>query len=206
MEIKLSLQDVLGQKLAPVIRCVNDKKIAISGSQASVLRILTGAPAKDTVTDWVDLAPHDVLGESTSEVQTQIVDDVIITYPFAKVELFERYNNGAYASNPIEAIDTFEFLPITMKVPFNGDFEKDAIELQKGDLIIDLLKNAQGKFLPIILEVKRLVGDFSKKHLVSQAYELSLYRSSNMETDIRNAIDTYIQEYQAAWDLQFNSQ
>lgn len=203
MAIKFSLQDVLGQKMAPVLRCVNDKRIAIGGSQTSVLRIITEAAPNNTVIDWIDEGPTDVVGDSVSKLQTQVIDDVIISYPFAKVELFERYNNGSYASNLIEAIDTFEFLPITMKVPFNGDFTQDAIQLQKGDLIVDILKNAQGNFLPVILEVKRLVGDFSKKHLVSQAYELSLYRYSTLTNEIQTAIDTYLNDYQTAWDAQF---
>jgi hypothetical protein len=200
MQVKFSLQDKLGSKLAPAIRRVADRKIEASGTKGSVLRIITNAPPKDTQTDWYDgNKKADILGNSVSSIQAEVIDNVIINYPFSNIEIFERYNAGQYDSNPVRALDLFEFLPITMKVKFYGDFAQNAIQLQKGDLIVDVVKNDTGQFIPVILEVMRERADLRWHQIVGRGYELALHRGV-LEKEIQDAVDLYLSDYETAWN------
>lgn len=205
MAIKFSIQDKIGAKFAPALRCINDIKIDLSGSKASVLRIIRSAPQKETETDWVDLGGKDVFGNFEQDYQTEVIDNVVITYPFSNIELFERLNDGSYESNPVEAIDLFEFLPITMKVKFNGNYGTTINQLQKGDLIIDIIKNDTNGFIPVVLQITRLRGSLSRKQLVNRPYELSLYRGG-IESRIQTKIDQFVSDYETEWNAIFGTQ
>ena len=175
-----SIVDSLSEKLAPVYRKLQDLKVGILlGTAIEVLRITQTTP--------------DVMGETEETVSATVIDNVIIQHPYAsKVQIFETYSQLTQQINT-GSIDIWDVLPIQMQVLFSGTFASEAIEIKRGDLIIEILKDDKGNKLPLIMSVEKVFGAFFVKYQVGRNYELTLYRGI-LSSTIQTALDEFIAE------------
>lgn len=173
-----SIVDKITRNLAPVYRTLQDLKVGILlGTAIKVLRITKTTP--------------DVMGETEETVSASVLDNVIIQHPYAsKVQLFESYSQITQQIS-VGSIDIWDILPIQMQVLFNGTFASEAIEIKRGDLIIEILKDDKGNKLPLIMSVEKVFGAFLVKHQVGRNYELTLYRGI-LSSTIQTALDEFI--------------
>jgi hypothetical protein len=175
-----SIVDKLSSKLAPVYIKLQDHKTGtLLGTAIKVLRISMSTP--------------DAMGETTETLISSVLDNVIITHPYAgKVQIFETYNDITKQINT-GSIDIWDVLPIQMQVLFNGTFSTEAVSVKRGDLIIEILKDDKGNKLPLIMSVEKLFGSFLVKNMVARNYELTLYRGT-LTSAIKNALNKFLEE------------
>jgi hypothetical protein len=178
-----SLQDKLSQALAPVNRKVSDINVGLFGTRVNLLRI---SKAIDTFTG----KKHNIFGDYEQQWGSTVLSNVVIKYPFDKVELFHKETNGTFQGT---GIDLMEFLPITLDLQFYGEFSEDPIVMKEGDLLVDVLFDENNNGMPMVMELKRLYGGFYGKDIVSKKAEMTLSRGA-LATDIQNEIDIYIQQ------------
>jgi len=175
-----SIIDKLSKSLSPIYRQLQDFKVGILlGTSIKVLRISTSTP--------------DVMGETQETLISSVLDNVIITHPYAgKVQIFESYSDITKQVSG-GSIDVWDILPINMQVLFTGDFTTEAISVKRGDLIIEILKDGKGNKLPLIMQIEKVFGAFLVKNLVARNYELSLYRGQ-LTSAIQNALNVFLLE------------
>lgn len=174
-----SITDKLSNSLSPIYRILQDLKVSLLGTAIKVLRITKTTP--------------DVMGETQEILTASVLDNVIIQHPYAsKVQLFESYSQITQQIST-GSIDIWDVLPIQMQVLFNGTFASEAIEIKRGDLIIEILKDDKGNKLPLIMSVEKIFGAFFVKHQVGRNYELTLYRGI-LSSTIQTALDEFIVE------------
>lgn len=175
-KFKPTLRDVITRKLSPVMRKLNDIKVDLAGTQTQVMRI--------TRTEIGNL------GDYKEKYNATLLSNVIINYPYNAAEIFGTPEEDKEQME-IQALDIWEFLPITMRVKFEGAFYEDPIEIKQNDIIIDVIFENHGKKIPVIHQVKRLRGSWFGKHMASKTYELSLYRG-DMEAPLQEVVNQYL--------------
>lgn len=172
-----SISDQLAVTHAEVLRKLQDVNIDVLGSKCQLLRIVQG-----TV---------DSMGDYEETIRSNLINNAIITRPFAgEVRMFGDYDPDTMQLNST-ALDLYEFLPITLKVRYDGDPNTEAIALQKGDLLVEILVDEHKNKIPLIMEVTKLFGNFLGKHLAAKHYELTLYRGQ-IPTQVKDYINRYI--------------
>lgn len=172
-----SIADRISSQLAPVLRKLQNVNISTLGTRTQILRIAVG-----TSDDW---------GQSEDDLKDCIVDRVIIKHPFLnKIQIFSKANEALQQAET-SAIDLAEFMPIEIRIPFNGDPESKPVELLKGDIIVQVMKDEHGTKIPIIMQISRVFGQFSVSNLVSKTYEANLYRGTP-QPNVMSAIQLYI--------------
>jgi len=174
-----SIVDIIAKQLAPVYRKLNDVYVNTTlGIECNVLHI------SKTV---------DILGDTTETITTNIISNVIINHPYGgNVELFEIYKSLTQQVQT-GAIDIWEVLPITMKVPLQSNKITTAMNIKRGDLIVEVLFDEHRNKIPLIMEVTKIFGTFLVKELIAKKYELTLYRGTlpqAIQTIITNYIDS----------------
>lgn len=182
--LRRSLLDQQSRRITRVMQNYHDMQIKrLYGTRTSVLRL---SRENDEFTG----RKRDVLGGKVKPtVEQAIFNDVTIVYPFSNLELFGELDTKI--ENQIGSFDITEILPVTMLVPFKGNFDKEPIEVKKGDYIIDCFFDSHQKKIPLILEIQRLRGGMQGKHLATQKYELSIFRG-NLTNELRRKVDDYI--------------
>lgn len=183
MSYKKSTLDQISDSIAKEIRKLSDIQNDLVGTKCSVLRIKEES--------------MDMMGDKTFSYQSDVIDNVIIRYPFSTVEIISTNDTGSLDNT---ALDLFDLLPINMKVPFDDDVVQtiilsgeavNPIEIDKNDLIVDLLYDSNLNPVPLIMQVSRIFGGFLGRNQTSRRYELTLQRGE-METEIQDIIDIYI--------------
>jgi len=172
-----SIVDIIARQLAPVYRKLNDLYVNTTlGVECNVLYISRSV---------------DVFGDTTETLTSNLINNVIINHPYGgNVELFEIYKS---LTQQIQtgSIDIWEVLPITMKVPLQSDKTTTAMNIKRGDLIVEVLFDEHGNKIPIVMEVTKIFGTFLVKELIAKKYELTLFRGQ-LSDDILTIINTYI--------------
>ncbi len=177
-----SIYDQMASKLAPTYRMLYDKGIDLYGTQTQLLRI---SHDSDPFTG----RDFDVLGEETEPtIDSTVIENVVITYPFSEVQIFSSRNNE---QSDVNSIDLMEVLPTILIVPFEGEYDEKPIAIQKDDIVVDCLFDHHNNKLPMILRVKRQRGKFMSKHLIGREYEVVL-NQGQLEDGIQQVIDEYI--------------
>lgn len=182
--LRRSLLDQQSKRITRVMQNYHDMQIRkLYGTRTSVLRL---SRENDEFTG----RKRDVLGGKVKPtVEQSIFNDVTIVYPFSNLELFGDLDTKI--ENQIGSFDITEILPITMLVPFKGNFDKDPIEVKKGDYIIDCFFDSNQNKIPLVLEIQRLRGGMQGKHLATRKYELSIFRG-NLTNELKRKVDDYI--------------
>lgn len=172
-----SFQDSLSDALAPVKRKLQNIRTHFLGTKAKVLRI------KQTA--------RSAFGDKTFEYSSEILDNVIIQYPFSTVEMF----NSKVSANTT-SIDLLQYLPITMQIPFDQLTDNDlvsggAIMVNEDDIIVQVLFGHRKEKIPVVMQVTRGYSGFSGRNLIKRRYDLALQRGI-MEDGIQEIIDAYV--------------
>ena len=170
-----SIFDKVAQAVSPVLRKLSDIRVKQVGTKTSVLRITKTS--------------QNVFGDQSLALETSVIDDVILYYPFKDVEIFATKDSNQTFQT--QALDIVDLLPITMQVQFVGNASEDAFSIKKNDIVVDSLLDENNNILPIIMQVTRLRGSFNSKFVVKRSYELTLVREQ-IEDDIQAEIDNYI--------------
>lgn len=178
----LSVLDQLSDALAGPMREIQDIKTDLTGQKVSLLRV--------TPSDYSSL--DDELGDFSLELDTSIVDNVIIQYPLNEVEIASRTNGGGdYVES---AIDMWEILPIRLYVIHDGVFASEITRLKEKDILIHVLLDENGNKNQIRIKIEKNLGQFFGKNLVRRAYSASLERG-NLEDDIETVINEYVESF-----------
>ena len=175
-----SIVDDLSEKLAPVIRKLNDLNIKrLLGTKCKILRITK------TVAD--------VMGETQESLASYVINNVIIKHPYASnVQMFETYNAIQQQTN-VGSVDLWDILPISMKIPLEGDIDDESVAIKRGDIIVEILVDEKGNKIPLIMECTKLFGSLFVKQVINKKYELTLYRGI-LSSSIREAVNTFVNE------------
>ena len=172
MSYNKSFQDNLLDSLAPIKRKLQNIRTKYLGTKSQVLR--------------VTLESQDSFGGKTYSYSSNIIDNVVIQFPFSESELF----TGSDSSS----IDILQYLPITMTIPFNISGESrisgQSVELQADDIIVQVLYDHNENKIPVTMRVSRGYGGMSGRHIIKRKYELQLMRGLQEQ-----AIEDLIVEY-----------
>jgi len=173
-----SIVDNISEKLAPIYRKLNDLNVnTLLGVECEVLRINT------TVAD--------VMGETQESVKASIISNAIISYPYSSnVQIFDSFNEVTNTSDN-NSVDIWDFLPITLKVPFESNIEESSSEIKRNDIIIHLLYDSNKKIIPITMQCTKVFGSFYVKSMIAKKFEMTLYRGI-LSSSIREEINIYI--------------
>lgn len=180
MAYKKSFRDNFTQKLAPVYRRLLNINIQLHGTKTTVLRIFRTRVNR--------------FGDFGFTFDTQVIGNTIIRYPFTNLEMFGKRgdaNPQGLKQSEVHALDLTDLLPIEMTVEFVGEYADDPINIQRDDIIVDILKDEFGRKIPVVMQVTKLLGSFFGKDIVSKKVELSLVRGQ-LEEELQTKIDAYI--------------
>jgi hypothetical protein len=171
-----TVADKLSNILAPTLRKLHNLNVGSLGTRCEVLRIAVG-----TKDDW---------GQSEDDLKDFVLTDVIIKHPWAStVQVFSTLNEATQEPDA-SAIDISDLLPLSVYIPFAQDRDESAVNLMKGDLLVEVLYNEFGCSMPMVLQVTRTFGRFSVGFLCGKYYECCLYRGK-LEDNIQNAVNLY---------------
>lgn len=178
MSYTKSARDILSELSAQVKRDLSDIVVDYLGTETQVLRIALGE--------------QDILGDRDETLVTNLIANVIIKHPMGNNQwLFSTLQNDNTLQT--DAINLWEILPIQMKIKYKADFDTEPVAIQKGDMIVELLKDENDNNIPIIMQVTKLLGGFENKYLYQKMYELALYRGT-IPSDIQHEIDKFIED------------
>lgn len=171
-------RDQISEVLSSNVRAVQDVLLDELGTWIQLLRISKGE--------------SDVFGYVDTTYDSEVINNCLVSYPFNEIELFSRRTNQ---NSPVFSISMAEILPITLWTKFEGEYASDPVELEEGDILVDIVKDHKGTKLPITMEVEKLIGGFDSKNLISRKYELSLSRN-NYDSAIQQKIDNFVNNYE----------
>jgi len=173
-----SIPDILAEKLAHVYRKVSNIVIDTAGTRTKIFRIAVGEA--------------DLMGDYSETIDSQIIDNVTITYPSGELEI--NSNMGVEQTDSTD-FDMWDIMPIMLKVPFQYDndldFDTSAIAITTDDIIVHVKYDENRNKIPIIMEVKKVKSEFLHTELVNKFYELTLHRGT-LSTELQVAIDLYV--------------
>lgn len=171
-----SILDKFTKVRAQTIRTFSDLNVDYLGSSVQILRIAFGE--------------EDILGERTEQIDSTILNDVIIKFPWnSNIRLFQDVTSQNEADT--NSIDIWEVLPIEMKVKFVGNFDTEPIVLKQGDIVVTVLRDENDNKIPLTMQITRIIGGFDTKYIYEKKYELTLYRG-NLPSAINNTINNYV--------------
>ena len=159
-----SFQDQLSDSLSPIKRKLSNIRTHFLGTKAEILRITQTS--------------KNSFGDKTFSYKTDIIDNVIINYPFSSVEMFSN------ATESSTAIDLLQYLPITMQIPFaDGNTDLNPISgatvsVAENDIIVQVLYDHNKNKIPIVMRVSRGYFGTSGRNVVKRKYELNLMRGN----------------------------
>ena len=178
MSYNKSFQDNLLDNLAPIKRKLQNIRTTYLGTKTQVLR--------------VTLESQDSFGGQVFSYASNVIDNVVISYPFSTTEMF--------SSSDSSSIDILQYLPITMTIPFEVSGEArisgQTIEVQNDDIIVQVLFDHNENKIPIPMRVSRGYFGFSGRNVIKRKYELTLIRGEQDEE-----IEDLIAEYMSGCSL-----
>ena len=136
-----TVADKISRVQAKVYRKLRDLNIRHLGTKIEALRISQTVPD-----DW---------GQTIEDLKDFVLDSVFIRRPMAgKVQLFGQVDE-ATDNDTTTAIDLWDFLPVEIFVPMSGDKDAEPVNLIKGDLIVQVLRDQFDTKIPIIYQITR---------------------------------------------------
>lgn len=181
-----SMTDQIAARMAPAYRLFRDQRIKLVGQKTNVLRI-----TRYSKRPWGS-RHFDIHGYSEGQLVSTMLTNVVIHYPFGKVEIFAR-RSGTQAST--KALDFIDALPLELELPFKdarpGDFAVESASVVEGDRIVDVIFDEYKNKLPIILVVTKMNAGLTGKHMIAKTGLMALWRGP-LEQDIQDAVDSYI--------------
>jgi hypothetical protein len=176
--------DSISRRVSTALRKFQDVTLKIVGTKTQILRIQHSVP--------------DIFGHTDETLRRTVINNVVIAYPFNNVEIYGKRDTPAGPQYRFRALDMWEFLPISVKVPFfasdnseSGTYEDTPVDLEVGDLIVDVVFDHVQTKIPIVMEITRARGTFNHKDLAGRDYEAALKRGT-LNPDIKWAIRDYV--------------
>lgn len=192
-----SILDVISDSISPVIRRLSDIQSNVSGTNTQVLRVYR--VIKPYYKQRNNIQNQSILGDWQERLESEILYNVRINYPFNQVEYFNfrKVNESnilqGTITSPIHGIDFLENLPIIAEFMFEGEYESKPVLLNKGDKIIDIFYDENLNAVPIILEVFKILGDFFGKNIIGKKAQLSLF-AGKLPEDMQNIVNEYVKK------------
>ena len=172
-----TVADKISRVQASVYRKLRDLNVRTLGTKCEALRISQTVPD-----DW---------GQTVEDLKDFIMSSVFIKRPFSgKVQLFGQ-SNDITGEDTTSAIDLMEFLPVEIFCPFVGDKDEEPVNLLKGDLVVQVLRDQFDTKIPIIYQITRAYGQITVFTLCGKQYDAALYRGT-LAPNIANAIQLYV--------------
>lgn len=182
----ISNLDKITKYLAPAIRKLEDYQATMTGTEVSLIRI-----KRETKELFIGNRDRDVFGDFDQRVENmlfEIVDNVIIKYPLNKIEIFGVKEGAAIVT---KTINPEEQLPIEFFLKFTGEYNKNAVAITRGDILVDHFRDEHNNVIPIFLEVAQIFGTFFGKDIVRKLGTLVPYRGG-FEKDIERKVLEYL--------------
>lgn len=171
-----NLHSVIAESLAPIVRDLQDIHMDLLGSPCELLRITRSIST-------------DIYGQPDTSYSSSIIKNCVIQYPLSNIQLFDTVANQ---TTEVNSIDLMEILSIKIFVKHSGNGIYEILNIEPEDIIIHVLKGANGEKIPIRLKVNpRAMGSFLDIQLVSKYYEATLQRGV-LKDDIELIISNYI--------------
>lgn len=172
-----TVADKISRVQAPVYRKLRDLAVRKLGTKTEILRISQSLPD-----DW---------GQTVEDLKDFIIDSAFIKRPFSgKVQLFGQADQTTGEATT-SAIDIWEFLPTEIFIPLSGDKETEPVNLLKGDIIVQVLRDQVDTKIPVIYQITRAYGQITVFTLCGKQYDATLYRGT-LSTDVQIAVDLYV--------------
>lgn len=184
-----SILDRISDGVSPVIRRLSDNQANFVGTKVQLLRVYK--VVKPYYKQRGTLQQRSVLGDFKERLETHVLSNVRINYPFNRIEIFQNRNQEGTAA-AVTGIDLMDILPIEGELIFEGEYEKDPIFLNQHDKIIDIFFDENQNAIPMVLEVGKFLGNFFGKNIVTKKIQLALYRGA-IPQDMKDLVANYIQ-------------
>lgn len=172
-----TVADKLSRVQATVYRKLRDFNVRQLGTKTEALRITQTVPD-----NW---------GQTEESLKDFIMDSVYIKRPWSgRVQLFGQVEE-ATDNATTTAIDIWEFIPTEIFIPFEGDKDTEPVDLIKGDLIVQVLRDQYDTKIPIIYQITRAYGQITVFTLCGKQYDATLYRGT-LAPSIQSAVSLYV--------------
>jgi hypothetical protein len=158
----------------------------INGTEVNLIRIQKYSPE-----GWAGQA-YDVFGHSQKRPIFDVIGNCLLKYPGNKFDLFNVLDDNYEMKST--AFDINDILPVKLTIQFRGEYVKDPVNLLTGDLLIDIKLDENENKIPVILEVKKMDGEFRGKYLIKRTADLALVRG-NLSKELKNYIKEYIANF-----------
>lgn len=175
MIFKKSVTEKVTAKIAPITRKLMNISLRMLGYPSQILRI---TESNETL-----------MGDVDYTYTSQIVNNVIIDLPFSEVDMLTTKDSSSQAG---EAFSLTDLLTIDMYIPYEGDKDQDAIQIDENDIIVLVVFDGYGNKIPIRFQGPRLIAGMIGRYEGLRKYELTLVRGK-MEDAIEQQIDDYIE-------------
>lgn len=181
--MKFTGLDKLSEYISPAIRKVGDHEITLTGTRTQVLRI-----DKKSAEAWAGNKNKDVFGDADEKLRAALISNIIIKYPYNKVEIF---GGKVLKKAATKTLNPEENLPIEFFIKMRGDHDTDPVAIFKDDILVDYFKDENNNVVPVYLQVTQLFGSMFGKNLVRKAGNLAPYRGK-FGKPIENKIKYYL--------------
>lgn len=185
-----SIMDRISDSLTPVLRRLNDLQQGLYGTNTQLLRIYR--VVENHYQQRNVLQNRSVLGDFKERLESKVIANVSIKYPFQNIEIFQ-YKNSQTQQTDVTGIDVSEILPIEAEILFEGSYDSDPISINLGDKLVDVFFDHNQTPMPIILEVMKFFGNYFGKNIVSKKVNLSVHRGA-LPKDTIEIVEKYITE------------
>lgn len=185
-----SIFDRISDAVSPIVRRLNDLQQGLYGTNTQLLRIYR--VVEPSYRQRNNIQNRSVLGDFKENLESKVIANVSIKYPFNNIEIFQFKNNQTQQTD-VTGIDVSEILPIEAEILFQGDYDSDPISISLGDKLVDVFYDNNITPMPIILEVMRFYGNYFGKNIVSKKVTLSIHRG-DLNPQITEIVDKYIQD------------
>ena len=182
-----SILDKISDSISPVLRRLNDVNQNLYGTNVQLLRIYR--VVEPSYNQKNTIQNRSVLGDFKEKLESKVINNIYIKYPFSAIEIFQKKE----FQDSITSIDVSDILPIEADIKFEGDYEKDPIEINLGDKLVDVFYDHHLNPMPVVLEVMKFFGNYFGKNIVSKKVNLSIHRGK-FNTEIDNLINKYVNE------------
>lgn len=187
-----SIIDKISDSISPVLRKLHDVNQNVYGTNIQLLRIYR--VVEPSYTQRNTIQNRSVLGDFKEKLESKVINNVYIKYPFSNIEIFQSKTINDYKTeDSITSIDVSDILPIEADIKFEGDYNTDPIEINLGDKLVDVFYDHHLNPMPVILEVMKFFGNYFGKNIVSKKVNLSIHRGS-LNPQIDKLVKDYINE------------
>jgi hypothetical protein len=181
-----SIHDKLSKLEAKLNRKAVNINTQLNGTEIDLIRIKKYSPEA-----WAG-QNYDVFGHSQKRPVFDVIGNCLLKYPTNSFDLFNVLDDNYEIRST--SFDINDILPVKLTIRFKGEYLDDPIRLMTGDILIDIKLDENENKIPIILEVKKVEGEFRGKYLIKRKADLSLVRG-NLSKELKNYIKEYIANF-----------